>query len=106
MANEPIKLSEPEIVSIQNIQAKYNQKISDLGKTEINLMSIESAAAALEQQRQKINNDLVTITNVKASLRQEVLQLQQEEQDFLKGLSVTYGGSGTLNIAEMTFTRN
>ena len=105
MATEPIKLTDTEISSIQEIQSKYNQKISDIGKTEINIMNLEAAVATAQQQVQKLQGDQQGFMNAKIALKAEVATMQQDEQVFLKTLSANYG-NGTLDISNMTFTPN
>jgi hypothetical protein len=98
-------LSEDEIAVIRDIQGKYVQKLGDIGKAEINIMNIENSLATIEQQKQELSGNRDLYIKKKDELKQEVMQVQRDEQTFMKSLSDKYG-SGKLDISTMIFTKN
>lgn len=86
--SDVIKFSEEEMQEIAGLQAKYQQKIFELG--EVQLQEID-----LEQTK----NSLVEKKN---GLLDKWREIQKEEESLLNKLASKYG-NGSLNLKDGTF---
>jgi hypothetical protein len=83
-----IKFNDEEMQQIAELQAKYQQKIFDLGQNEL---------AYIDTKQQ-----LEDIENIKKQILEAWTDIQKEETALLKSLSDKYG-DGVLNIKDGTF---
>lgn len=86
--NETTKFTEEEMQEIAGLQAKYQQKIFELGQIqleEINLVQIKT-----------------DLENKKTNILQEWKQFQKDEESLLNKLAGKYG-NGSLNLRDGTF---
>lgn len=91
MDNNTIKFTDAEMHQIGQLQAKYQQKIFELGQLEL-------AKIDLEQQ-------ISDLSDAKKKLLGEWTSIQKEENDILQQLSQRYG-DGVLSLKDGTFKPN
>lgn len=83
-----IKFTDDEMQFISQLQAKYQQKLFELGQLELNRID-------LDQQ-------LSEITKQKSDLLTDWKQIQEEENKLMENLTQKYG-DGTLSLKDGTF---
>lgn len=82
------KFTDEEMQEIASLQAKYQQKIFELGQIQLEEINIE-----------QIKTDLIT---KKTNILQEWKQFQKDEESLLNKLAGKYG-NGSLNLRDGTF---
>lgn len=82
------KFTDEEMQEIAGLQAKYQQKIFELGQIQLEEINIE-----------QIKTDLIT---KKTNILQEWKQFQKDEESLLNKLAGKYG-NGSLNLRDGTF---
>lgn len=86
--SETTKFTEEEMQEIAGLQAKYQQKIFELGQIQLEEINLE-----------QIRTDLSTR---KTNILQEWKQFQKDEETLLNKLAGKYG-NGSLNLRDGTF---
>lgn len=88
MEEQVIKFTESEMLSIAQLQSKYQQKIFELGQIELTKVDLEQQLQDNAKQRDQMFEDWKKI--------------QTEENNLLQQLSQKYG-DGTLSLKDGTF---
>lgn len=88
MSDNVTKFTEQEMQAIGQLQAKYQQKIFELGQLEL-------AKIDLDQQQ-------ADLTNTRTQILEEWKKIQTEENNLLQQLSQKYG-DGVLSLKDGTF---
>jgi len=83
------KLTQEEIQSIQDLQARYNQTIFEIGAAEAQLI-------VFQEQMNKLNED-------KKNLVSDLKSIEQKESELVKSLQEKYGqGNIDIQTGEIT----
>ena len=85
------KFTAEEVTKIKDIQKRY--------------LAVQQALGGLEVSRMRIEQQLDGTLKAKDDLRTKFVEIQQSEQDLVKGLNEKYG-DGTLNPETGEFTPN
>lgn len=88
MSDNITKFTSEEMQEIANLQAKYQQRIIELGQLQLEEIDLEQTKQELSQRKTSILDSWKTI--------------QQEEQNLLNKLADKYG-NGSLNLRDGTF---
>lgn len=85
---EPIKLTEDELGELKNIQNTYQEKTFSFGQLYIDKLNI------IEKQKE--------IESIESKLKQDLVDTQRKEQDWIEKISNKYG-DGNLSLKDGTF---
>jgi len=88
MNDNTIKFTDAEMQQIAQLQAKYQQKIFELGQLELAKIDLEQQVSDLSDGKKKLLDEWTII--------------QKEENDILQQLSQRYG-DGVLSLKDGTF---
>jgi len=83
-----IKFTEQELSEIKNLQAKFQEKVFNLGQLRVERMRVSDIVRTLEFRESEVEKDFAA--------------LQAQEKNLLETLTKKYG-EGSLNIADGTF---
>ena len=86
--SDVIKFTDEEMQEIAGLQAKYQQKILELGQIQLAKIDLEQAEKNLVDKKEKILGDWK--------------ELQKEEESLINKLASKYG-NGSLNLRDGTF---
>lgn len=86
--SEPIKMTESEIAEIRMLQEKFQEKIVEFGKLYLQKMQVEAS--------------IKSVTDQETKLREDWVNLQKLENDFVEKLLQKYG-EGALDIKAGVF---
>lgn len=86
--SDVIKFTEEEMQEIASLQAKYQQKILELGQVQLATVDLEQAGKNLADRKEKVLG--------------EWKEIQKEEESLMSKLATKYG-NGSLNLKDGTF---
>jgi hypothetical protein len=86
--SDVIKFTEDEMQEIASLQAKYQQKILELGQVQLATVDLEQAGKNLADRKEKVLG--------------EWKEIQKEEESLMSKLATKYG-NGSLNLKDGTF---
>lgn len=86
--SDPIKLKNEELESLKKIQDKYQNKVFQFGQFYLERLALD----------EKIKN----LADLETKTREEYMNIQKEEQDWVNGIAETYG-DGNFSLADGTF---
>jgi DNA repair exonuclease SbcCD ATPase subunit len=86
--SDVIKFTDEEMQEIASLQAKYQQKILELGQVQLAKIDLEQAEKNLSERKEKVLGDWK--------------EIQKEEETLMGKLASKYG-NGSLNLKDGTF---